>query len=160
MIVAEMLLPKLNEWAPAGEGRHSLSHALTDCGWSLHLTADRVDTLGCLVWELILNRTRSETITVTELKSRALKTAARATGLIEPLRLVEIDESRGEALIRSDSPTRRSESLAYYEVLMNVEQQIYVRRYRFGLEKSKREQVAFALTHEAIAKLVDDLIRD
>lgn len=161
MTIAELLLPKLSEWEPAGTGRHHWAQTLADTGWTLNLAADRVDTLGCLLWELTLKRDeRAEPVANAILKSQALKAADRATGLMEPLHFLELDEFRSEALLRSESPAKRGESLSYYEALMTAGQQIAVRRYKVNPEKAgRREQVAFPLTHEAIAKLADDLVR-
>jgi hypothetical protein len=90
-----------------------------------------------------------------------VRVAEQATGLLEPLHFVELDETRREALLRSESPTRRGPALAYYEVLMSAGQKITVRRYTNNPDKSRRrEQAAFVLTHEAVAKLVDDLVRN
>lgn len=158
MRLAEMLQSKLSEWEPAGAGRHSWAQSLADTGWSLHLTADRADTVGCLVWELTLVRADASAVSNDALKASATGAAERVTGLMEPLRFLELDATRGEALLRSTSPTKRSDALAYYEVVMTAGNQIQVRRYK-AAPASHREQVAFALTHEAIAKLVDDLIR-
>ena len=161
MTLAETLLSKLNEWAPTGPGRHSWSHPLGEGGWALHLTADRVDSLGCLLWEMILTRNAAEPIASSALRAVAEKVADRATGLLEPLHLVELDETRCEALLRSEAPSKRGAALNYYEVLMSSGNKIIVRRFVNNPEKSRRrEQTAFVLTHEAVAKLVDDLTRE
>jgi hypothetical protein len=158
MTLAETLLPKLNEWTPTGPGRHSWSHSLGDSGWVLSIAADRVDSLGCLLWEMVLLRNGDVTDNAT-LKARAVRIAERATGLLEPILFVELDETRCEALLRSESPTKRGPALAYYDIVMTAGQKITVRRFSNNPDKSRRrEQMAFALTHEAIAKLVDDLI--
>jgi hypothetical protein len=157
MKVAEALLPKLGEWTPSGSGRHSWTHALAGTRWALHLTADRVDTLGCLVWELTFTQPLGDSIDNSTLKKQAQRIAERVTGLIEPLTFLELDEIRGEALLRSRSPSERGGALAYYEVLLVRGAQIQVRRYK-AAERKKREQVSFALTHEAIAKLAEDLV--
>ena len=158
MTIAETLLPKLNEWQTAGEGRQYLAQALETTGWTLQIAADRVDTLGCLVWELTLSRANAVPMANALLKERALRIAEQATGLMEPLTFLELDELRGEALLRSDTPSKRAASLAYYELLMTAGR-IAVHRYKRSADSARREQVAFALTHESIAKLVDDLMR-
>ena len=160
MTLAETLLSQLNEWTPTGPGRHSWSHSLGESGWVLNIAADRVDSLGCLLWEMLLVR-NGDAIDNTTLRARAVRVAEQATGLLEPLHFVELDETRCEALLRSESPTRRGLGLAYYEVLMSAGQKITVRRFTNNPDKSsRREQAAFVLTHEAVAKLVDDLVRD
>jgi hypothetical protein len=161
MTIAETLLPRLNEWESSGPGRQHWSQALADTGWSAHLSADRVDTLGCLLWEATLVRTgSSETASNAALKEQAARIVDRVTGLMEPLHFLELDETQGVALLRSDMPAKRGAALSYYEILMTRGRQINLKRYQVDPDKSsRRTQVAFALTHEAIAKLVDDLIR-
>ena len=57
MTLAETLQPRLSEWRPAGDGRHSWAEAFPAHGWSVRLAADKADSVGCLVWELTLVRT-------------------------------------------------------------------------------------------------------
>src|SRR5271166_4873521 len=105
MTIAELLLPRLNDWEASGPGPQHWSQALADAGWSLHLVADRVDTLGCFLLEASLTRTDSpEPISNETLKQRANLVADRVTGLMEPLHFLELDETQGVALLRSDAP--------------------------------------------------------
>jgi hypothetical protein len=84
--------------------------------------------------------------------------ADRATGLLEDLKVVEVDRPRGQALLRSEAPVSRGEDLFYYEVLLTATGAANLRRYSAPNQgPGKREQVAFALTHEALAKLSRDL---
>jgi hypothetical protein len=156
MTLTESLLPKLSEWRPAGDGRHSLAVAIPEAGWTANLTADRADSLSCLVWELTLSRTGDAPEGFT-LKGWAEGVAKRATGLLEPLRVLEVDEVRGEALLRSDSPAKKGGLLAYYEVKLFGTGRAIVRRFTGNRATSGREQVAFALTHEVLAKLAGDV---
>src|SRR5262249_22519771 len=94
------------------------------------------------------------------LSAWAERVAGRVTGLLEPLKVVEVDAERGEALLRSDQPTQRGEKLFYYEVLLQNTTAASVRRYRALPGNGRREQVAFALTKEALAKFVADLAAD
>jgi len=159
MIIAETLLPKLSEWEPTGPERQFFSQALAESGWSLHLAADRVDTLGCLLWEATFVKAhQSQPVPNAELRESATGIADRVTCLMEPLHFLELDETQCVALLRSESPAKRGATLSYYEVVMKGGREILVRRYQVNPEKgSRRNQIAFALTHEAIAKLADDL---
>src|SRR5688572_8973339 len=98
MTLTESLLPKLSEWHPAGAGRHSLAVASPETGWTAHLTADKADSLSALVWELTLSRT-GDVPEGLALKAWAERVAKRATGLLEPLRVLEVDDGRAEALL-------------------------------------------------------------
>jgi hypothetical protein len=80
---------------------------------------------------------------------------------LEPLKVVEVDAVKGEALLRSSEPAQRGDKLFYYEVLLKGTHAAQVRRYQALAEGiGRREQVAFALTQEALTKLVGDLAGD
>lgn len=157
MTLDEMLLQRLAEWEPAA-GRQTLNLPDADGGWRFSLTADRSDSLGCLVWEMTLRRTNPPVAEVGALKVWAEEFASRAMGLLEALKVVEVDTIRMEALVRSDEPSRRDAKVAYYEIILRGNQEVNVRRYQGALEPGvRREQVAFTATHETLAKLVRNL---
>ena len=86
---------------------------------------------------------------------------ARVTGLLEPLKLIEVDATRSEAVLRSETPATRGTSVEYYEVLLRGQQAATLKRYKAPQSGGgKRRTVPFALTHEAIAKLAGDLTAD
>ena len=64
---------------------------------------------------------------------------------------------RKEAQIRSSTPLVRGDKSYYYELLLKGLGVAVLRRYQGSQGAAGREQVAFALTHEAIAKLAGDL---
>ena len=154
MTLTENLLAKLSEGTPAGTGRQTLAAAAG--GWTAHLTTDKADTLSCLVWELALARTGDAPAGFT-LKAWAEGAAKRATGLMEPLRVLGVDDARGEALLRSDAPAKKGERVAYYEVRLFAAGRATVQRFAASRTESGREQMAFALTHEVLAKLAGDI---
>jgi hypothetical protein len=156
MTLAESLLPKLSDWRPAGAGRHSWAESFPDAGWTARLSADKADSLSCLVWELTLDRTAEPPAGLT-LAGWASAVAARVTGLLEPLKVHEIDDARGEAVLRSVAPAKKGDALAYYEVRLTGLTTAVVRRFTGSKTTSGRAQVAFAITHETLAKLVGDI---
>jgi hypothetical protein len=161
MNLAETLLGKLADWRPAGEGRHSVSIALPEHGWAVGLTADRADSVGCRLTQL--EATGAEPVAEDDaaLEAHARRAAGRVTGLLEPLRLVEIDRGRHVALLRSDAPATKGDALQYYEVQFAGRNRVTVERFKANKSgPGGREAVPFALTHEAIAKVVDDLVRE
>jgi hypothetical protein len=156
MTLAENLLPRLSDWRPALGGRHSWSEAFPDAGWTVTLAADKVDSLSCLVWELSLTRTAEPPAGLT-LRGWATAVADRVSGLMEPLSVYEVDDSRHEAVLRSDAPAKKGEALAYYEVRLHGLGKAVVRRFAATKAAPGRTQVAFALTHEVLAKLAGDV---
>jgi hypothetical protein len=152
----EAVLAKLADWRPP-EGRQSLL-VQDESPWAVTLTADRADQLGCLVWELDLRKKALAGSDAAALQTWAARVAERATGLLESLKVVEVDVARGEALLRSEVPVSRGEQVLYYEVFLASRGSAGLRRYQAPRSASgKREQIAFALTHEALAKLAFDL---
>jgi hypothetical protein len=153
-MLTEKLLSKLGEWQPTGTGRHSWS--TDEDGWNIHLSADRADSLSCLIWELTLSRTDAAPADLT-LKSWAEGIASRVEGLREDLKVYEVDAGANVAVLRSTEPNARGEALAYYEVKLHCVERAVVRRFNANKSKTGREQVAFALTHEVLAQLAEGI---
>ena len=156
MTLTESLLPKLSDWRPAGAGRHSWAESFPEAGWSARLAADKADSLSCLAWEFTLTRT-AEPPAGLSLRDWAGAVASRVGGLMEPLAVHEIDEARGEAVLRSTAPAKKGEALAYYEVRLAGLTTATVRRFHASKAAPGRTQVSYALTHEALAKLAGDI---
>jgi hypothetical protein len=156
MTLDETVLRKLADWRPGRGSRQILAVPDEGSGWAATLTVDRHEELSSAFWEVSLQRVAEVRGEVT-LESWAKGIGSRVTGLLEPLQILEIDVERNEALLRSNEPTRRSADLFYYEVLLKGTQAASVRRYRGNPGGGHREQVAFVLTHEVVAKLVADL---
>jgi hypothetical protein len=156
MTLNDTLLQKLAEWR-FDNGRQTLTVVQPETGWSAEVVADCSDRVGCQLWELKL--TRSEAAPAADLKTRAERLVSRATGLMEPLRLIEVDAQGDTALLRSTAPQKRGDDLFYYEVLLRSAG-TGLRRYQSSTKSGARQQVAFSLTHEALAKLGAELTAD
>jgi len=157
MTLNEAILAKLADWRP--NGRQSLLIPDSGTGWTVSVTADRSDELGCLLWETTTRRSAGPR--EVPLRAWADRVAQRVTGLLEPLAVVEVDVQRDEAILRSDEPARRGDDLFYYEVALKGAGEAAVRRYHSSSQPgTRREQVPFALTHESLAKLLGDVTAD
>lgn len=161
MIPAELLQAKLSNWKPEGAGRQNWSEDLAGTGWALGLAADRADSMSCLLWELALVRNPQAAEGEAELRAFATGIAARAgSGLMEPLRVYEIDPTLNTAILRSTSPAKRGEQVSYYELRLDGTNTAKLRRYQTApATTNQREQVAFAITFEALSRLVEDITR-
>jgi hypothetical protein len=161
MTLAETLLPKLADWRPAGEGRHTVAIALPEHGWTVQLTAERVDTVGTRLTEVEAARSTPLPEDSAALETHVRKVAGRVTGLLEPLRLVEIDRGHHVALLRSDAPANKGDAVSYYEVRFQGRNRATLARFQATKgSPAQRKAIPFALTHEALAKVVDDLVRE
>jgi hypothetical protein len=161
MTLDAVLLAKLAERPPGG-GRHTISGSDEESGWAGTIEFDHIDQVGCLTWEVRVQRKAPDfPAKEADLRNWAERVACRTTGLLETLKVLEVDANRFEALLRSEAPACRGEDRFYYEVHLKGICGATLRRYRAGINgKSQREQVAFALTHETLAKLVTDLTAD
>jgi hypothetical protein len=83
--------------------------------------------------------------------------ASRVGGLMEDLKVYEVDPLANEAVLRSDAPRARGANLAYYEIRLHGLTRAVVRRFTAAKPKPGREQAPFALTHEVLARLVEDI---
>jgi hypothetical protein len=156
MTLDELLQRKLAEWRPdsAGQTLH-IDHPAS--GWKAAVSAERVETLGCRLREVVLTRS-APLAAVGTLADQASRIADRVTGLLEPLRLVEVDVEHGLAQLRSDSPARRGESVQYYEVLRHADGTTRLGRFEAQPGTAdKRNPIPFTLTHEALAQVVAGL---
>lgn len=152
MTLANIVLQKLSETNPVN-GRHDLAFADEASGWTLYLTADRTDELSVLAWEMSLRRPEGSGDVASWAKVLEKKTG----GTFEALKLLEVDAPRRQALVRSANPVLRQGKLFYYELILQGASSISVRRYQATNQGEAREQIAFALTHEALSRIVEDL---
>jgi hypothetical protein len=159
MTLAETVLPKLIDWQVPGEGRHVLTVPDAGSGWAAAITVERQESVGCQVWDLTVRRSAATSPNRgAELQAWADRVAQRVSGLLESLKVVEVDVERNEALLRSAEPTRRGNSVSYYEVLLRGTAEAVARRFQATAHgKARRQQIPFALTHEALAKFAGDL---
>jgi hypothetical protein len=156
MTLDEVLLQRLAEWRPHS-ARQVLDVADPAGGWKVSLTADHADVVGCQLWEVRIDRTKGPLENPPALADRAATVASRVTGLLEPLRLLEV--TGDTAQLRSSAPLGRGDELFYYEVTLSADGAACLRRYQSSRQPgARRQSVAFSLTNEALAKLVADLI--
>jgi len=122
------------------------------------LTIDKADALSCQLGEVALTRATPTAWNGPALKAKAEAIAGKVTGLLEPLRLIELDGLRTEAILRSTAPTSRSDKRFHYELRVTGAGSATLTRFQAGLERTaKREPVGFSLTHEALGKFLDDV---
>ena len=152
MTLENTLLQKLAEAKPQGD-RHELT--VSEGAWTAHLTFDRRDELSGRLWEIALHR---NAVIDDDAQVWADRVAARVAGLMESLTVVEVDGRMQAALLRSGTPTAKGDDLYYYELQLRGGAHAVMHRYQAAQHPGKkRTQIAFALTHETLAKLAADV---
>ncbi len=128
-------------------------------GWTLNLENVQADSLSCRAQSLTLRSNRYEdNLSNAQVKVWANSIAQKVTGLLEPLRVLEVDETVATALLRSDKPSAKSDEVMYYEVILKAERTATLQRYRGYTQATKpRVQIPFTVTHEVLAKFVEDV---
>jgi hypothetical protein len=156
MTLENILQQKLSEWRPDNTPE-TLTVADEAGVWSAAISAAAVDVIGAKLWETTFRRANTALDTAA-LKGWGEKVATRVTGLLEPLRLLEIDEQNKVALLRSDKPGQRGDAVFYYEVRLTADGAATVQRFQASHQpETKRKQIEFTLTHDALAKLATDI---
>ena len=151
----EILLRKLAEWRP-DTANPTLSLTDPAGAWSVTLDAEAVETIGSRLRQVSV---RPVTATVTApLREQADRLAREVTGLLEPLRVIEVDNGPGVAQLRSQAPAQRDGANRYYEVTRHADGTTHLGRYQTRPAESKRQAIPFSLTHEALGKIVRDFI--
>jgi hypothetical protein len=149
MTLENTLRQQLSDMPPGG-------FHLTINDWNVTLATDRHDSLSCALKELTLDKAAP---IAEDLRPWAERIADRATGLLEPLRLIEVDTPIGKALLRSETPTLKDGKAYYYELLLTRGDRTSATLHRYvGQVGEKRDAVPFVLTHDAIVKLATDIV--
>lgn len=121
--------------------------------WSVTVAVEKKDSMSCLLTELTVSKNSQATVDV---RAWGERIANRATGLLEPLRLLEVDARLNQALVRSAVPKQHDGQSLYYELALTRDSAT-LRRYA-GQIGAHRNAIPFALTHDAIVKLVADIV--
>jgi hypothetical protein len=144
----------LDQHLRAGAGRHTVLFHLE--GSAIELDLDQVDNLACALHRVQVVPAAPGSA---DLAKRSQLIAARVTGLLEPLRVVEVDMPLGKAQLRSQSPSlTEGDARAYYELLLEASGRATLRRFLAQADSTHREPIPFTLTREALAKLLCDLV--
>ena len=153
MTPAETLLQRLNA-LPPGPGPRSLT---ASGGAAVTLDAERLDGIAGVYRGVTINGPPVESV-----GAWADGVAGRVKGLLEGLKVIEVDTTRDAAVLRSSEPAASGPTggvRRYYEVQLGGDGGASVQRYEADRDAgTPREAIGFALTHEVTARLVEDIL--
>lgn len=112
------------------------------------------DRLGVLAGPVTARRTDGKTGSV---GAQAREAVRRLNYLQEPLTIVETEEARGRAIVRSEAPRSTRRGREYNEAVLQNGDAISIRRYR-AEGGSRRKAVPSNLSRETLGRLADDLL--
>ena len=155
MTPTDAIVQSLDAWQPAGPGPHS--HTTAQPGWQTTVTADANDSMATKATEVTVTRTAPAPAGST-LRGWVDSIVSKPAGLPEMLAIHEIDTDGGVAVLRSAKPTRKGDTVGYYEATLTGTDEAKLRRYTANTaERTPREAVPFVLTHESIAKIAETM---
>jgi hypothetical protein len=158
MTLDAMVLQRIADWRPSGTGRELLSIQDPSSGWIVQLVSDRQAEFSIALWEMEIRWSGNLATNPLQALTQWARHVSNLSGLLESVPIVEIDHQRIQALLRSTEPAQRDGHGFYYEILLEADRGASVRRYQCAKPGIRREQVAFVLTHEALAKLVREVV--
>src|SRR5437763_15785177 len=110
MTLENTLRKRLADPPPEGGGPTVIAHN----GWNVSLHPEASDAIGASLHELSAERTGPPS--AGDVRSWADRVTRKATGLLEPLALHELDAAKGVAILRSATPTPKDVGVHYTEV--------------------------------------------
>jgi len=149
----EILLEKLANWRP-DTANPTLDVIDTPGNWRVTVEPQAVDRIGADLHRLTVRPVNA--VPRGSLRDQAERLAHQVTGLLEPLRLVEIDEPLAVAQLRSVSPAPHANGVRYYEVERHADGTTHLGRFETHPGEGKRQSIPFSLTQEALGKIVRD----
>ncbi len=148
MTLAQNLLSNLGKLPAAAPGVAQASHE----GWTATVDAVSPDAHSVLSREIRLERATPGAGSV---GAWAERVAERTAKLGDPLKVIEVDAGDERALLRSKAPRQREGKIVYQELLLTGTSQASLTRQQASNEPGeKRQQVPFAMTHEALEDFV------
>jgi hypothetical protein len=123
---------------------------------TLHLSS--LDTVGLAFSTMEYANTSRTELSSDALKEWADRLTKRVTYLMEPLKVVEVDDKGGEVQVRSQSPTPRADERGYYEMRLFRQGNLRMERFVFDAGARQRRPTDCRLTREVLERLADDIV--
>lgn len=148
-------------WPNKSSPALSFTHEHVVDGIQLTLDMQDADTYGFLVRSISAQNLHQQ-LARTELKTLLIRQAAeiekRLTYLLEPFRLLELDEIGKSAQVRSHVPYRQDGTVHYYEILLTEGTSLKFVRCNNSGARHIRELEPTYITKEALTRLINDFI--
>jgi hypothetical protein len=122
---------------------------------TLNLTA--LDTVGVAFSTMEFTHTGRTEWSSCALKEWGDRLARQVTYLMEPLKVLEVNDQAGEVQLRSQAPTPRADQRAYYELRLGRQGKLRMERFAFDETTRQRKPVPCQLTRETLERLADDI---
>jgi hypothetical protein len=129
-----------------------------DGGPTLEIDFTAVETLSCAFRELRMSADELKSAPLQALKAWADRLCQRVTYLLEQIGPIEADDQDNTILVRSTPPATESARISFYEMLVNGQGTVNLRRYTRDARDGDRRQVDIQITNEVLQRLVRDIV--
>ena len=122
---------------------------------SIKCDVEQCDALSAAVTVFSLQTAELASTDIAKLQAASQALCQRVTYLLEPISPIEIDATGCVVQMRSNPPQRDDNGLKYYELTLRQGGSVSLYRYE-KQPGNARAVVSATLTHEVLARLVDD----
>jgi hypothetical protein len=129
-----------------------------DGGPTLEIDFTAVESLSCAFRELRLSADELNSAPIAALKAWADRLCQRVTYLLEQIGPIEADSQDNTVLVRSTPPATETPRISFYEMLVNAQGTVNLRRYTRDSRNGDRRQVDIQITNEVLQRLVRDIV--
>jgi len=129
-----------------------------DAGPTVEAELTAVDSLSCALRELRIAAPEFATASLTALEAWADRVCQRVTYLLEHIGPLEADAAAQAVLVRSTPPTNVEGRKSFYEMWVKAPGVVSLRRFNHAPGDASRQQVDLQITHEALLKLLRDVV--
>src|SRR5262245_19298001 len=151
--IVEALDEKVRQASGSGRSFSGTLEATTPAG-KVNVGIEDADRLGVLAGPISATRPEGSPANV---PAQAAEAVRRLNYLQEPLAVIESEDRRGRAILRSAAPrTTSSGGREYNEAILDGGDSISIRRYR-SEPGARRKGVPTNLSRETLGRLADDL---
>jgi len=152
--IGEALEEKIRQAAGSGRSFSGTIEAATPAG-RVSVGIDDADRLGVLAGPITATRPEGSPANV---PAQAAEAVRRLTYLQEPLAVIESEDRRGRAILRSAAPRQTSSGgREYNEAILDGGGSISIRRFR-AESGARRRAVPSNLSRDTLGRLTDDLV--
>jgi hypothetical protein len=152
--IAEALDEKIRQASGTGRSFSGTVEATTPAG-KVSVGVEDADRLGVLAGPITATRPEGSPVNV---PAQAAEAVRRLNYLQEPLAVIESEDRRGRAILRSAAPRATSSGgREYNEAILDGGGSISIRRFR-AEAGSRRKAVPSNLSRDTLGRLTDDLV--
>jgi len=146
---SENLVKQLQNW-PAGQAGEFLA---SEGEVQVSVKMADSDRLGCLLEKVEMKGNGGHPLILDP-----IRVENEVTYLGEPLKIVEMEKSRGKALLRSFPPRRENGTVFFFELVIDPSEGLTLHRYAYDRILGTRSLTPVPMTRDTLERFLADLV--